>query len=225
MSAPYVLPRSICGSLILRPASTIHSSPVVRVRTIQQQFRLSVRYATTSISGQVKNGQTTETETHGKRTSLPPHSLLPTSMLLRSLLITTVLSKPFLLKPALNFMLLLTQKRFAILDINKNPILYAILKRTFYNHFCAGENAAEVTSTIRSIKDIGFKGVILTYAREVVVDERTKQERGLGLQATSEDGSDDQLAEKEKFAEIEAWRSGVSETLEMVSEGDFLALK
>lgn len=146
-------------------------------------------------------------------------------MLLRSLLITSVLSKPFLLKPALNFMMLLTQKRFAILDINKNPILYAILKRTFYNHFCAGENEAEVTSTIRSIKDIGFKGVILTYAREVVVDERTKQERGLGLQATSEDGSENQLAEKEKFAEIEAWRSGVSETLEMVSEGDFLALK
>lgn len=122
-------------------------------------------------------------------------------------------------------MMLLTQKRFAILDINKNPILYAILKRTFYNHFCAGENEAEVTSTIRSIKDIGFKGVILTYAREVVVDERTKQERGLGLQALSEDGSENQLAEKEKFAEIEAWRSGVSETLEMVSEGDFLALK
>lgn len=58
-----------------------------------------------------------------------------------------------------------------------------------------------------------------------MVDESTKQERGLGLQATAEDGSGDQLAEKEKFAEIEAWRSGVSETLEMVSEGDFLALK
>lgn len=122
-------------------------------------------------------------------------------------------------------MLLLTKKRFSILDVNKNPLLYAILKRTFYNHFCAGENQREVTSTIQNIKDIGFKGVILTYAREIVVDERTKQERGLGLQSVSQGDAGTQLAEKEEFADVGTWRSGVLETLEMVGEGDFLALK
>lgn len=122
-------------------------------------------------------------------------------------------------------MVLLTKKPFALLDVNKNPLLYAVLKRTFYNHFCAGENRTEVTSTIRNIKDIGFKGVILTYAREIVVDERSKQERGLGMQEIARSETDNGLAEKEKFADVEAWRSGVLDTLEMVGEGDFLALK
>lgn len=58
-----------------------------------------------------------------------------------------------------------------------------------------------------------------------MVDESSKQERGLGMQAVAGDGAENELAEKEKFADIEAWRSGVLETLEMVGEGDFLALK
>lgn len=88
-----------------------------------------------------------------------------------------------------------------------------------YNHFCAGENRHEVTSTIAEIKRMGFRGAILTYAREIVVDNTTEEESGRGLKemdSASEIGSD---------AGIEAWREGVLETADMLSEGDILALK
>lgn len=78
----------------------------------------------------------------------------------------------------------------------------------------------EVTSTIQQIKDMGFRGVILTYAREVVVD------------ASSEGPNDGQQksgklksSESAEDQDIEAWRQGVLETVSMVGEGDFLALK
>ncbi|KAJ0288752.1 hypothetical protein COL940_001741 [Colletotrichum noveboracense] len=88
-----------------------------------------------------------------------------------------------------------------------------------YNHFCAGENEAEVTSTISEIKRMGFRGAILTYAREIVVDNRTEEEVGKGLVESKKE------IEVEKDSSIEAWREGVLTTVEMVGKGDILALK
>lgn len=156
---------------------------------------------------------------------LPPHSRLSTKMLLRSFMVSTISSYPFLLRPALNFLLLVTKKPFALLDVSRNRLLHALLKKTFYDHFCAGENRNEVTSTVQSIKDMGCKGVILTYAREIVVDEKTGQDRGLGAQEASGNTESTDLPEKEKYADIDTWREGVLETLDMVREGDILALK
>ncbi|KAK6198420.1 hypothetical protein LQW54_010314 [Pestalotiopsis sp. IQ-011] len=73
----------------------------------------------------------------------------------------------------------------ALLQPRKNPLLHSLLKKTLYNHFCAGENHGEVTSTIRRIKDMGFRGVILTYAKEVVVDS-SQSEVGKGTQQLEE---------------------------------------
>lgn len=101
---------------------------------------------------------------------LPPHALLPNKMLLRSLLVSTVSSHSWLLTPALKILQLLVHPKISLLDVDKNPLLRTLIKRTLYNHFCAGENELEVRSTIDNIKNMGFKGVILTYAREIVVD-------------------------------------------------------
>lgn len=155
----------------------------------------------------------------------PPHSRLSTKMLLRSFMVSTISSYPILLRPALNFLLLVTKKRFALLDVSRNRLLHVLLKKTFYDHFCAGENRDEVTSTVQSIKDMGCRGVILTYAREIVVDEKTGQDRGLGAQKASANTESTDLPDKEKYADIDTWREGVLETLDMVREGDILALK
>lgn len=152
---------------------------------------------------------------------LPPHSLLPTKMLLRSLLVTTVSSHRWLLTPALKFLSLIVHPRISVLDVNKNTILHGIMKTTFYNHFCAGENGTEVRSTIGNIKNMGFKGVILTYAREVVVDAS----KSSAETAATDSKLDFSSIESSDNADIEAWRQGVLETAGMVGKGDILALK
>ncbi|KAF7595022.1 proline dehydrogenase [Aspergillus hancockii] len=88
------------------------------------------------------------------------------------------------------------------------------------SHFCAGESAAEVTGTIGRIKHMGFKGVILTYAREIVVDGSSQQSNH---SAATKEGT--VHTRTTKNPEIEAWRQGVLETVEMIGTGDFLALK
>ncbi|GKZ24631.1 proline dehydrogenase [Aspergillus brasiliensis] len=142
-------------------------------------------------------------------------------MLLRSLLVATISSHPWLLTPALKVLQLLVHPKTSVLDVNKNRLLRGILKRTFYNHFCAGENQLEVQSTIRNIKNMGFKGVILTYAREIVVDATGSASKS----ATSVVGDRSFQEESSKDPGIEAWREGVLETVGMIGEGDILALK
>ena len=107
------------------------------------------------------------------------------------------------------------------MNVEKNPLLHAVLKKTFYEHFCAGENATEVKATISGIKKMGFKGVILTYAKEIVIDaSRHERESGAHLQKLEA-----QEISPQALADIESWRSGVLHTLSMAGENDFLALK
>ncbi|KAE8411759.1 hypothetical protein BDV36DRAFT_288448 [Aspergillus pseudocaelatus] len=140
-------------------------------------------------------------------------------MLWRSLLVATISSHPWLLTPALRTLSLIAHPRLSFLDVNKNAILRGVLKTTFYSHFCAGENAVEVTGTIDRIKHMGFKGVILTYAREIVVDASSQK---VNSPTTNDEKAN---AQATKSPEIEAWRQGVLETVEMLGTDDFLALK
>ncbi|KAI1016701.1 hypothetical protein LB504_007102 [Fusarium proliferatum] len=153
----------------------------------------------------------------------PPHCLLPTGMLLRSLLIATVSSNRIVLTPSLAILSFFTKPHSPLFSVDKNPILNAIFKSTIYRHFCAGEDVVEVRNTINNIKDMGFKGVILTYAREVVIETSGEQEVGFGVKELKEKGFP---AQEPIFDEgIEAWRQGVLETASMLEKGDFLALK
>lgn len=115
----------------------------------------------------------------------------------------------------------LVHPKISLLNVDKNPLLRTLLKRTFYNHFCAGENGTEVRSTIGNIKDMGFKGVILTYAREIVVDTNRPDSESVSTSAVEQSSK----AESSKHPDIEAWREGVLETVGMVGNGDILALK
>lgn len=80
-----------------------------------------------------------------------------------------------------------------------------------YDHFCAGENGVEVKQTVKSMREMGYKGVALGYAKEIVVPEGQK------IASSAESEVLDPI--------IEDWRAGTMQTLEMIGDGDFLAVK
>ncbi|KAF1851668.1 pyrroline-5-carboxylate reductase [Cucurbitaria berberidis CBS 394.84] len=146
---------------------------------------------------------------------------MPTSMLLRSLFVATISSNKFLLIPSLHLLDFLSKPdRTYLFNIDRNPVLKALLKRTLYNQFCAGETETETKACVKELKDLGFKGVILTYAKEMVFDHKSK---------SSNHHTSDKFFEKEcavtKDCDIEAWRVGTLGTADLICEGDILALK
>ncbi|KAL4896849.1 FAD-linked oxidoreductase-like protein [Aspergillus ambiguus] len=150
----------------------------------------------------------------------PALSVLPVSMLLRSLIINTVSSRPLLLNPTLSVLTFLCKpKRTWLFDVDRNPILHAILKATFYRQFCAGETSSETKAVVQGLKDLGLRGVILTYAKETVFDVRDK------TSPTKRVGHLAAETETKFCPSIDAWREGTLKTIDLVSEGDYLALK
>lgn len=141
-------------------------------------------------------------------------------MLLRSVCINSVSSKPLLLNPALSILSALCKpNRGFLLNVDRNPLLHSILKGTFYKQFCAGETAPEVTATIRHMRKMGFRGTILTYAKETVFDHATNTSHGLGVASTDDGGG------VETCENIAAWAEGTLKTVDLLEEGDQLALK
>lgn len=113
-----------------------------------------------------------------------------------------------------------------LLNVNRNPILHRILKKTFYEQFCAGENGAETKATIRQLKDMGFRGVIMTYAKETVFDHRTHTGKVLDAAAAETGLADQELHSLvDHCPNIETWRKGTLETVDQLEDGDYLAVK
>lgn len=147
-----------------------------------------------------------------------PLSILPLQTILRSLAVTTISSSPVLLSPSLAIMDILAHTNNAFLNPDRNPLLRYLIKSTFYAQFCAGETAAEVRKTISNLKGLGFSGVILGYAREVVLtDAQLKALSSFGLQGK-------ELDESVKN-EVIPWAKGTLETVRLAEEGDYVALK
>ena len=142
--------------------------------------------------------------------SSSPLAKLPLSSVLRSLLILSASSSTILLKPCIFTLSVLANPKSSLLDVSKNPLLYSLIKHTIYKQFNAGESKLEVQQSIREIKALGYRGVFLGYARELLAGE--------GAQL-SDAG---QAAER---AEIQQWLDGTLQTVDMAQEGDFVALK
>ncbi|KAG7102779.1 proline dehydrogenase like protein [Verticillium longisporum] len=144
-----------------------------------------------------------------------PLSLLPLHMILRSLLTTTISSSRWLLPPSLAIASALAHATHPLLSPDRNPLLRVLLKHTFYAQFCAGETPAEVRRTVSRLKGLGFSGVILGYAREVVMAEA--QTRGLSGASETSRRSDEE--------EVRPWQEGTEQTVRLAEAGDFVALK
>ncbi|CAN9259192.1 unnamed protein product [Alternaria alternata] len=83
-----------------------------------------------------------------------------------------------------------------------------------------GETEQETRACVKQLKDLGFKGVILTYAKEMVFDHKNE---------SANHHTSDKFVDAKAIAahdtDIEAWRAGTLRTLDLISEGDILALK
>lgn len=131
-------------------------------------------------------------------------------------------SYPILLNPSLRLLSWIAHSPSAILNPDRNPILHFILKRTFYAQFCAGETTNEVRQTAQGLKDMGFRGVMLAYGKEIVLDKAEKK----ALLANTSGSPNTTIQDSTSIAqEIEDWRIGTLKTVEMTSADDFVALK
>lgn len=145
-----------------------------------------------------------------KSMKAPAFSVVPTSTLLRSLLITTVSGHRFLRVPSLSLLLLFSKAKGWLFSVDRNPVVHWVLKRTLYDHFCAGEKENQVRETIQQLKDTGLRGVILTHARESSRDAHALAK----------------VTEGEAFCELlHAWKEDVLKTVDLIDDGDFLAIK
>lgn len=149
--------------------------------------------------------------------SQAPLSVLPWGIVLRSLATTIFSSSPVLLPPSLRIMDALAHSKSPLFNPDKNPVLRYALKNSFYAQFCAGENAAEVRNTVAKLKNIGFTGVILGYAKEVVLEKKEDADTAIGEE--SEEAQD--AIENE----VKPWAAGSLETVRLADEGDYVAIK
>lgn len=114
-------------------------------------------------------------------------------------------------------MKLLAHSNSPLLNPDHNRLLHALLKKTFYVQFCAGETASETRGTIQQLKAMGYKGVVLGHAREFVL---TRDEmEALGAPAGNEAFSQQDLDE------VKQWRDDTLETINLTQKGDFVAIK
>ena len=148
---------------------------------------------------------------HSVPVTLRPLARLPSTVLLRTLLTTLLTSTPFLLRPAIRILSAIAHNPSPLLAPDRNPLVRSLLRHTLYQQFCAGEDAAGVQLTLARLRAQGVDGVVLGWAREI-------ERRGAGF--------DSEEYEIEGAASnIETWREGTSQTIDMVPEGQFAALK
>lgn len=97
-----------------------------------------------------------------------------------------------------------------LLNPDKNPLLNKIVHFFFYDAFCCGENEKEVKKNLSTLKQMGYKGVVLAFAKEIMAEH------------TSEANATDTAAVNES---IEEWKQGNLATLDMLDSDDVLAIK
>ena len=191
---------------------------VARRTAIQRAFHTPQRRLTSTTTLPRSKDETTHISAPAPSPRAAPQhplSAMPTSMLLRSLFVATISSNKILLIPSLRLLSFFAKPdRSFLFNVDRNPVLKAVLKRTLYKQFCAGETESETRECVGLLKGLGFKGVILTYAKEMVFDHRV----GAAVRHGEAVGS-------KNDADVEAWRVGTLKTLDLISEGDILALK
>ncbi|RKF79058.1 putative proline dehydrogenase, mitochondrial [Golovinomyces cichoracearum] len=143
-----------------------------------------------------------------------PLSILPLSTIIRSLVLMSITSSRFLVPTCLAITNFLSNTTSPIFSPDRNPALRAVIKSTLHRHFCAGETISEIKKSTAQLRSLGYDGVILAYAKELVPNED-------GSQSVSPDETTDELIPDE----IELWANGLLATIDLTIAGDFVAIK
>ncbi len=109
----------------------------------------------------------------------------------------------------------LAHSKSPIFNADRNPVLHYILKKTFYAQFCAGGTREEIQTMRERLKDLGYKGVILGYAKEVVLESAETRDKDRKADTSF----------PETDAEVDFWKKATLQTIALTGEGDFVALK
>ena len=133
---------------------------------------------------------------------------LPLTDILRSYVIMTVSSSPFLLDTSSKMLNGLISSKYHIFDVDKNLLLRWLLRVTFYNQFCAGEQPHEVKASLHALRRQGYQGAIVEYANEVMGE--------LGNEAKYQTRA---------AQDIENWKNGLLNTIAVTEPGDWVGLK
>ncbi|OAL36474.1 hypothetical protein AYO20_04370 [Fonsecaea nubica] len=159
---------------------------------------------------QMAGEQRSGTETPG------PFSRLSSTSLVRSIIIGKIFQFPILYKPSLALLQKVSGSQSVFLNADKNPLIRAMVLPLIYRQFCAGRNEAEVQRTIEQIKNMGYAGIILCYAKEVMAKS--------GHQAANE--LESTVARSHRMRqEVEDWKQVNLKTLNAVGEGDYIGVK
>ena len=151
----------------------------------------------------------------GRNATEPPAlARLPTASVFRSLFLGAFFSSPVLFAPGFALLQKIAKSPSRALNPDRNPLLRAVVKPLVYDQFCAGTNRAEIRATVARIKDLGFSGVILCYGKEVQVQKSSRPH------VDDLDGAHQRLDQ-----ELELWKQGNLETLDMIGDGDYLGIK
>ncbi|KAJ4164297.1 hypothetical protein LMH87_005974 [Akanthomyces muscarius] len=142
-------------------------------------------------------------------------SRLPWLTLLRSAALTTMMCSPTLLKPSIAAMGLITHPKISLFNPETNTILNKLVRNVVYDQFCAGTNQAEVAQSVRDFKTLGYQGVILTFAKEIVLSEEER------AHAAANPGRYTQA----HYDMVQSWRDNSLASLRMLQPGDVLAMK
>ena len=118
------------------------------------------------------------------------------------------------MSPSLRLLSFVAHSSSALLNADRNPLLHYLLKKTFYAQYCAGETQNEVQKTVKELKSMGYKGVILAYGKEIVLEKGEKI-----------DVSSTQAADPTVEKDVQDWKEGTLETVQMAEEGDMIGLK
>ena len=139
---------------------------------------------------------------------------LPTSSVLRSLVLGAFFSSSMLFTPGFALLKRIANSPSGMLNPDKNPLLRAMVKPFVYDQFCAGRNRSEIQARMSQIKSLGFSGVILCYGKELQIQEP--------IQPRVDDFKDSHQSVDQ---ELEWWKQGNLETLNMLGDGDYLGMK
>ncbi|EKG12004.1 Proline dehydrogenase [Macrophomina phaseolina MS6] len=134
---------------------------------------------------------------------------LPTASLFRNLLIQNLSAYPIVLSFLLSLL-----KRHSDLFV-RAPVLRHALQYFFYAHYCAGATGPEISRTVKSLQQIGIKGVILNYAKEVDTP-------GVAAETGNEKAGE---AQKLHEQQVSQWLDGTLKTIEYAPAGDYVAIK
>lgn len=194
---------------------TFYRSPIVHIqRTTVKQPKYERVYSTASVIAQKdreSNGYGAKHPSTEQPATPQASGLerLPTWNVLRNLMLGSMFTSPLLFKTGFGILNKIATSESRLLSPDRNPILRAIVKPIIYDQFCAGTNQREIFKTRDFIRGMGYAGVILCYGKEIQVS-KSNELRSTGVANTDE---------------IEQWKDGNLETLDMVGEGDWLGIK